>query len=72
MSENKKSYIVYTDNSTDENGSIKTYASIYDPSGKNLKLEPIESEKEWDMIEKILISAQTKANENNENQTEDN
>ena len=64
--ETKKSYIVYTDNSKDEAGSIKTYASIYDPTGESLKLESIETEKEWDMIEKILISAQEKANDNHE------
>ena len=61
--ETKKSYIVYTDNSVDEDGNVKTYASIYDPTGESLKLEPIESEKEWDMIEKILMSAQEKVTE---------
>ncbi|NLA32676.1 MAG: DUF1292 domain-containing protein [Mollicutes bacterium] len=61
--ETKKSYIVYTDNSTDEEGNIKTYASIYDPTGESLKLEPIETEQEWDMIEKILTSAQEKASD---------
>ena len=29
--ETKKSYIVYTDNSKDEQGNIQVYASIYDP-----------------------------------------
>ncbi len=70
--ETQKSYIVYTDNSTDEDGNIKTYASIYDPSGESLKLTPIETEKEWDMIEKILISAQTKANEENGSEEKNN
>ena len=27
--ETKKNYIVYTDNSLDENGNVKVYASIY-------------------------------------------
>ena len=27
----KKSYIVFTDNTTDENGKIKVYANTYDP-----------------------------------------
>ena len=68
--ETKKSYIVYTDNSMDEFGNIKTYASIYDPSGNDLKLAPIETEKEWNMIEKILESAQVKVNEYNETETQ--
>ena len=56
--ETKKSYIVYTDNTLDENGSTKVYASIYDPTGQNPALIPIESEKEWLVIENILSSVQ--------------
>lgn len=70
--ETKKSYIVYTDNTEDESGSIKTYASIYDPTGQSLKLEPIETEKEWQMIEDILSSAQEKANETKKNEEDNN
>ena len=33
--ETKKSYIVYTDNTLDEEGSTKVYASVYDPTGQN-------------------------------------
>lgn len=58
--ETKKSYIVYTDNTTDESGSIRVYASIYDPTGKSSVLEPVESEKEWLVIENILSSVQSK------------
>ena len=29
--ETKKSYIVYTDNTTDEEGNVKVYASVYNP-----------------------------------------
>jgi len=58
--ETKKSYIVYTDNSTDETGNTKVYASIFDPSGNDKKLTPIESEKEWLVIENILASLQEK------------
>ena len=53
-----KSYIVYTDNTLDENGNIKTYASIYDPSGTSLDLLPVTSDEEWNMIESVLASAQ--------------
>lgn len=53
-----KSYLVYTDHKTDENGNIQTYASIYDPTGKSLDLNPVTTEEEWDMIESVLASAQ--------------
>ena len=56
----KKSYLVYTDHSMDDNGNYVTYASVYDPTGKDLKLYPIESDEEWDMIESVLSSAQRK------------
>ena len=61
--ETKKSYIVYTDNTVDETGNVKAYASIYDPSGENLKLFPIETDKEWAIVENILSSAQEKVEE---------
>lgn len=53
-----KSYIVYTDHTMDDNGSIRTYASIYDPTGKSLDLKPVTTDEEWDMIESVLASAQ--------------
>ena len=57
--ETKKSYIVYTDNTKDERGNIKVYASIYDPkSVDSMELLPIETEKEWKVIETILESIQ--------------
>ena len=57
--ETKKSYIVYTDNTKDENGNIKVYASIYDPKSMDkMELLPIETEKEWKVIETILDSIQ--------------
>lgn len=58
--ENNKSYIVYTDNTTDDTGSTKVYASIYDKSGQNSNLMPIETEEEWNLIENILSSIQEK------------
>ena len=54
----KKSYIVYTDHTMDDTGSYNTYASIYDPTGKSLDLQPVTSNEEWNMIESILASAQ--------------
>lgn len=56
--ETKKSYIVYTDNSKDAEGNIQVYASIYDPKQDNPRLEPIETEQEWKIIETILDTLQ--------------
>ena len=56
--ETKKNYIAYTDQTKDENGNIQVYASIYDPNNPNSKLEPIESDKEWKVIETILETLQ--------------
>ena len=66
--ETKKNYIVYTDNTIDEEGNTKVYASIYNPDEAETKLLPIESEKEWKIIETILEEIQSEANkENNDN-----
>ena len=43
--ETKKNYIVYTDNTIDEEGNTKVYASIYNPDEDETKLIPIETEK---------------------------
>ena len=64
--ETKKSYIVYTDNTLDEEGSTKVYASVYDPTGQNPALMPIETEKEWLVIENILSSVQEKIEQSSE------
>ena len=63
--ETGKNYIVYTDNTTDENGNIKVYASIFDPEAETSDLIPIETEREWKIIETILeeIQKETKKNE---------
>ena len=56
--ETKKNYIVYTDNTTDDDGKTKVYASIYNPKDEKSILYPIESEKEWKIIETILEELQ--------------
>lgn len=61
--ETGKSYIVYTDNTLDEDNNTKVYASIYDPTGQDSTLQPIETEKEWKVIENILSSVQQKIEE---------
>ncbi|NLL02246.1 MAG: DUF1292 domain-containing protein [Mollicutes bacterium] len=64
--ETKKSYIIFTDNTLDENNNIKVYANTYDPEGKSLDLGPIETEKEWQLIEGILSQLQEKVGESSE------
>ena len=59
--ETKKNYIVYTDNTLDEEGNTKVYASIYNPDQDETKLLPIETEKEWKIIETILEELQNEA-----------
>ena len=59
--ETKKNYIVYTDNTLDEEGNTKVYASIYNPDQDETKLLPIETDKEWKIIETILEELQNEA-----------
>lgn len=56
--ETHKNYIVYTDNERDASGNIEVYASIYYPDDPHSKLEAIETEKEWKVIETILDTLQ--------------
>ena len=65
--ETNKNYIVYTDNSTDEEGNIQVYASVFNEDSPKNKLEPIETEKEWKVIETILNTLQEEIKDKNEN-----
>lgn len=56
-----KNYIIFTDNTTDESGNIRTYAKTYTPGVETCDLGEIETEEEWKMIEGIL-STLTKNN----------
>lgn len=49
----KKSYIIYTDGKK-ENGQLRVFANIYDKTGANKNLMPIETEEEWNTIEALL------------------
>lgn len=55
--ETNKKYIVYTNNELDKDDMIKTYASIYEEEDKLLKLTPIEDDKEWNLVEKLIDQA---------------
>lgn len=68
--ETKKNYIVYTDQSKDEEGNIQVFASIYDPDDPNSKLEAIETEKEWKVIETILSTLQEEIKKKQEESNE--
>ena len=62
--ETQKNYIVYTDNTVDEEGNTKVYASIYNPDQDETKLLPIETDKEWKIIETILEELQNETANN--------
>ena len=65
--ETKKNYIVYTDNTTDDDGNTKVYASIYNPNDEKSILYPIESEKGWKIVETILSELQNEVGKGTEN-----
>ena len=54
--ETNKNYMVYTDNTTDEEGNTKVYASVFNPNAEPLELLPVETEREWKVIETIITS----------------
>ena len=62
--ETKKNYIVYTDNTTDDEGNTRVYASVFDPTKESTELMPIETDREWKIIETILESIQEENNQN--------
>ena len=66
--ETHKNYSVYTDNTKDAEGNVEVYASIYDPNDPNSKLEAIETEKEWKVIETILETLQEEVRKQANNQ----
>ena len=59
--ETGKNYMVYTDDTVDEEGNTKVYASIYNPDEEDQTLQPIETDKEWTIIETILNELQEEA-----------
>lgn len=52
--DNKKEYVVYTKNETDENGNVTVYVSNVDRSSGESKLLGIDNESEWDRIKDVL------------------
>ena len=71
LEETGKSYIIYTDNEIDEEGNTKLYASSYVPNEDGTigsVLNPIETEKEWKYVEKIVEGMQEQAEEKGGNE----
>ena len=61
--EEKKSYIIFTDNNKDKDGNIYTYAATYKKDSQRLELNDIETDKEWALIENLLSQIEDKINE---------
>ena len=57
--------LVLSFNFKDELGNIEVYASIYHPEDNSGRLEAIETEKEWKVIETILESIQSEGKKDN-------
>lgn len=50
---NNKNYVVYTDNSIDQNNKLRIFASIYNPDTLEFLGTP-ETQEEWNEIYKLL------------------
>ncbi len=66
--ETGKSYIVYTDNSKDETGKTRVFASTYKPDDPKTPLEDIKTDKEWKVIDTILKTLQEEIAKPNNNE----
>ena len=64
--ETHKNYMVYTDNTKDEAGNVRVYASVFVPDAEPLELLPVETEREWKIIETILESIEEENRKNEE------
>lgn len=53
-SDTGKKYIVYTDGTKDEDGTLKILASVYKVINNEVKLEDITTDAEWDMVDEML------------------
>jgi len=54
FNDNKKEYVVYTKNETDENGNITIYVSSVVRGGDTPKLGGVDSDEEWARIKNVL------------------
>ncbi len=51
----QKNYVVYTDNTENDEGKQNVYASTYDSDNENSELEPVNTEEEWQNINELLF-----------------
>ncbi len=65
--ETGKDYIVYTDNTRDETGKVRVYASVYneDPLTRQVSLGEIGTDREWDAVSEALDIAEEMAGKKN-------
>ncbi len=54
----RKRYIVYTDGATDENGAVRFFASSYTRQGDGFALSPVETDEEWELIEREVLTGE--------------
>ncbi len=57
-----KNYVLYTDDSKNEKGETQVYAAIYYPDD-DTRLDNIETEEEWDIINSMLEEIQGRGEE---------
>ena len=50
----KKNYLVYTDETLDKEGNMNILTSIYEPYDEELNLIAVDSDEEWEMIDKTI------------------
>ena len=55
LASTEKNYVIYTDNTYDEKRKLNVFAAIYYPDDDS-RLDPIETEEEWDAVECVLAS----------------
>lgn len=53
-----KNYVLYTDHSTDENGT-RIFAGSFEPDDENSLLMPVNTDEEWEMIQDVLDQIQS-------------
>ena len=60
MTKTGKDYVVYTDNTRDENAALNIYALIYYPEDES-KFEEVKTDEEWKEISKVLDKLRNQA-----------
>ena len=54
---NNKDYVIYTDNTIDNNNKLRFYAAIYDPNLPNPFIGEPTTKEEWNIITNIVDNA---------------